>query len=204
MPLPNGVSIRPETPEDLSGVQKVLLEAFAPSMDEEKIVNTLRSSLPAAEYVSFVAISKDEGDTVVGHVLFTPMVFETTGTTDKDALNTGLAVFGLAPLCVAPKWQKSGIGSALVEAGLAELRSRQTTTAAVAVLGHPEYYPRFGFESASKYGLACEFDGVPEGAFMVLELEDGFLSKILRVPADGVGLRYHTAFGGAGEGDAEG
>ena len=69
-------------------------------------------------------------------------------------------------MAVLPQRQRQGIGSALVGRGLEILRDRCCPF--VIVLGHPEYYRRFGFEPASKYGLKCQWEGVPDEAFMVL------------------------------------
>jgi putative acetyltransferase len=99
--------------------------------------------------------------------------------------NPALRIMGLAPMAVAPAHQRQGIGSALVRAGLE--RCRQLGFGAVVVLGHPAYYPRFGFSSSARFGLGCEYD-VPEDVFMVLELQAGILRG-----ASGTVL-YHAAF----------
>src|SRR5204862_6872701 len=72
------------------------------------------------------------------------------------------------PMAVLPDRQRRGIGSRLVRRGLDILRERGCTF--VVVVGHPEYYPRFGFEPASVHGLASQWEGVPDAAFMVLVL----------------------------------
>ena len=92
---------------------------------------------------------------------------------------------GLAPLAVAPERQSEGIGSALVRTGLQQCR--QLDFGAVVVLGHPGYYPRFGFSPSTRFGLGCEYD-VPEEAFMVVELKPGYLDS-----ASGK-VKYHDAF----------
>ena len=92
---------------------------------------------------------------------------------------------GLAPMAVLPARQRGGIGSALVRAGLDACRQLGCT--AVVVLGHPAYYPRFGFQPASRFALGCEYD-VPDEAFMALEVEPGSL-----VGKAGT-IRYHRAF----------
>jgi len=97
----------------------------------------------------------------------------------------GLALMGLAPMAVVPARQRQGIGSALVRGGLD--RCRQCACDAIVVLGHPEYYPRFGFAPASAFGLTSEYD-VPDEVFMVLELKQGVLRG-----KSGV-IRYHAAF----------
>jgi putative acetyltransferase len=76
---------------------------------------------------------------------------------------------GLAPMAVLPGRQRQGIGSQLVRRGLASLRERGCPF--VVVVGHPEYYPRFGFEPASKHGILSQWEGIPEAVFMVLVLD---------------------------------
>lgn len=83
---------------------------------------------------------------------------------------------GLAPMAVKPDRQKQGIGSSLVERGLEILREQGCPF--VIVLGHPEYYPRFGFERASKYGLLSQWEGVPDEAFMVIVLDQTALESV--------------------------
>jgi putative acetyltransferase len=90
-----------------------------------------------------------------------------------------------APMAVAPPRQRSGIGSALVKAGLAHCK--ELGAVAVVVLGHPEFYPKFGFSPAARFGLKCEYD-VPAEAFMAIELRAGILRG-----ASGT-VKYHAAF----------
>ena len=97
----------------------------------------------------------------MGHILFTPVVVESAG---RRVLG-----MGLAPLAVLPDRQRQGIGSQLVRRGLNILRERGCPF--VVVVGHPEYYPRFGFEPASTRGLASQWEGVRDAAFMVLVLD---------------------------------
>jgi putative acetyltransferase len=165
------LTIRPERPADADAVRRVNKVAFG-QPDEADLVDRLRQS--GARYLGLVA--EAEGG-VVGHVLFTPVSLD-AGTAD---------VRGLAPMAVLPEHQRSGVGSALVRAGLAACA--EDGAEAVVVLGHPDYYPRFGFRPASAFGLACAYD-VPDEAFMALELVEGALAD-----AGGV-AHYHPAFGG--------
>ena len=148
------ITIRPERPEDASQVRHVNELAFG-QPTEADLVDRLRQA--CTETLSLVA----EDDTVVGHILFTPVVIESA---DHRVLGTGLA-----PMAVLPDRQRQGIGSQLVRRGLDMLRERGCPF--VIVVGHPEYYPRFGFEPASTHGLACQWEGVPDPAFMVLVLD---------------------------------
>ena len=84
-------------------------------------------------------------------------------------------VMGLAPMAVLPERQRQGIGSALVREGLSAIERMGAD--AVVVLGHPAYYPRFGFKPAATYGLRSEYD-VPDDVFMALELRPGVLEDI--------------------------
>ena len=92
---------------------------------------------------------------------------------------------GLAPMAVLPGRQRQGIGSALVRSGLDECR--RFGFDAVVVLGHADYYPRFGFVRASTFGLMSEYD-VPDDVFLALELRLGTLGQ------GGGTIRYHPAF----------
>jgi putative acetyltransferase len=92
-----------------------------------------------------------DGGRIVGHILFSPITVETN--------HQGIKGMGLAPMAVLPERQRQGIGSALVREGLSLLSAQQCPF--VIVVGHPEYYPRFGFVPASQYGLICPWEGVP-------------------------------------------
>ena len=96
-----------------------------------------------------------------------------------------LEIMGLGPMAVFPQAQRQGLGTALVKAGLEKCRELGAGT--VVVLGHPAYYPRFGFRPATRFDIACEYE-VPPEAFMALELSPGYLDG-----AAGV-IRYHRAF----------
>ena len=160
-------AIRRERPEDVDAIRRVNEAAFG-QPDEARLVDALRGA--ATPFLSLVA---DDDGTVVGHICFTPV--ELDGTT----------ILGLAPMAVVPERQRHGIGSRLVEAGLEECR--RAGFGAVVVLGHPEYYPRFGFEPAAPKGIVSEYD-VPAPVFMILELVPGALAGRKGV------ARYHRAF----------
>jgi putative acetyltransferase len=163
-------TIRAERAHDHAAIRTVNARAFG-RPDEARLVDLLREQ--ARPFVSLVAV---QDGALVGHVSFSPV---TVGAADSaDCL-------GLAPLSVLPGWQRRGIGSQLVRAGLqacVEQRAR-----VVVVLGHAHYYPRFGFAPAHRQGLTCEYP-VAEDVFMVLELEAGALGG-----RSGI-VRYHSTF----------
>ena len=146
------IRIRLEEPQDIPSVRIINEQAFEQPAEAD-LVDKLRLSCPEA--LSFAAV---DGGRVVGHIFFTPATVD-----GKDSTIEGV---GLAPMAVLPDRQRQGIGSSLVGHGLKVLRERSCPF--VIVLGHPEYYPRFGFEPASKHGLKSQWEGVPDEAFMVL------------------------------------
>jgi putative acetyltransferase len=167
------VDIRPEARGDIPGIQHVNKRAFE-TATEADLVDELRSL--ADPFVSLVAIVNGE---VAGHIAFSPVTLSSS---------PELRLMGLAPMAVLPGRQRQGIGSALVRAGLDECR--RLDSAAVVVLGHAGYYPRFGFVPASRFGLTTEYD-VPDDVFMAMELRAGALKERAGV------IRYHAAFGEA-------
>jgi putative acetyltransferase len=104
---------------------------------------------------------------VVGHILFSPIIIETQ--------KAAVPVLSLAPMAVLPEFQNQGVGLELVRQGLRE--SKRLGHNIVVVVGHPGYYPRFGFTPARAKGLEVPFK-VPDEAFMVLELIPGTLDGI--------------------------
>ena len=130
---------------------------------EADIVDALRAG--CKDRLSLVAL---DGTRLVGHILFTPATIETA-----DGVVSG---YGLAPMAVLPETQRSGVGSALVRAGLERLRA--SGCAFVIVIGHPEYYPRFGFVRASAHGVRCQWDGIPDGAVMLLVLQPSIAGRL--------------------------
>lgn len=164
------IEIRKEEPKDQDAVFHLNLAAFD-NGPEAALVDKLRASCKDA--LAFVAV--EEG-AVVGHLLFTPVTVD----------GSSLVGMGLAPMAVLPSHQRKGIGSQLVRHGLKHLR--QSGCAFVIVLGHPEYYPRFGFEVASTYRLLSQWEGVPDEAFMIAV----FASHAL--PKTGGVARYRREF----------
>jgi len=165
--------IRPERASDRSAVHAVNVAAFERSTEAD-LVDRLRDD--TSPVISLVA---EMDGAICGHILFTPATLIS---------HPDVRIMALAPMAVRPTEQRRGIGSALVRAGLAacaELRCQ-----AVIVLGHAEFYPRFGFQPASRVGLSCEYD-VPDEVFMAMELEAGALAAKTGT------VRYHEIFGRA-------
>ncbi len=155
------MQIRAENPDDVFAVRHVNEAAFGQA-DEADLVDRLRKS--AMSYIALVAV---DGGTVIGHIAFSPITM--------DPPQANLSALGLAPMSVLPDRQRNGVGSALVREGLAACR--EAGADAVFVLGHPEYYPKFGFEPAAARGIGNEY-GAPPEAFMVLELTPGALECV--------------------------
>lgn len=154
------ISIRHEQASDTAAIRRVNDLAFG-QRAEGDLIDRLRAA--GKVVLSLVAV---EGDQVVGHLLFSPVTIEC------EAEN--IAALGLAPVAVQPEHQRRGIGSQLVRAGLDECR--RAGHKCVVVLGHPEYYPRFGFIPASRYGVSSEYN-VADEKFMLIELQAGSLPR---------------------------
>jgi putative acetyltransferase len=152
------LAIRRELPSDVAAIREVHAAAFG-RPDEARIVERLRER--ARPYLGLVAA---DGGAVVGHILFTPVTLR-----GDPAPAT---VMALAPMAVLPAWQRRGIGSALVRDGLAACRASGHDV--VVVVGHPAFYPRFGFVRARPLGLTSA-PPFPDEAFMVAELTPGAL-----------------------------
>lgn len=162
--------VRHEVIKDASSIHEVTRAAFEQD-DEAKLIQAIR--LRAHPVISLVA--EQEGG-VVGHILFSPVTL-----TDHPSLD----LMGLGPMAVDPGWQGQGIGSELVRAGLKECAG--LGVGAVVVLGHPSYYPRFGFRPSVDFGIDSEYE-VPAEVFMVTELLSNYLQG-----ATGR-IVYHDAF----------
>lgn len=164
--------IRFERPSDAVEVRDVNVAAFGREAEADLVEALRRATRPL---ISLVA---EEDAAIAGHVLFSPVALSS---------DPGLRIAGLAPMAVRPKFQRQGIGSALVRAGLDACRS--AGFAAVVVLGHSAFYPRFGFVPASRFGIASTYL-VPDDVFMTLELIAGALRDKRGV------IHYHSAFAG--------
>jgi putative acetyltransferase len=168
----DAVRIRREDPgsaDDHAAIRAVNAAAFG-RFDEADLVDKLR---PDA-LLSLVAVLEEN---IVGHILFSRMWIKTS---------SGLvSAVALAPVAVIPEHQRKGIGGLLIEHGLELLRARRESV--VIVLGHPDYYPRFGFSAAKAKPLESPF---PPEAFMAMELSagalDGIQGTVIYPPAFGI------------------
>jgi putative acetyltransferase len=153
------ILVRHEQADDKTAVARLNDAAFG-QPDESRIVDAIR--LAGHSTISLVAT---DGPTIVGHILFTPV--------DLEAPGPAIPVMALGPMSVLPTVQRRGVGSKLVEEGLGECK--QLGYQAVVVVGHPAFYPRFGFRPASSYGIRCDYR-VPDDVFMAIELVPGSLN----------------------------
>jgi putative acetyltransferase len=165
--------IRPRAAFDDAAIDAVLFAAFG-GEEEVRLVERLRRDGEC--FVELVAID-DAGD-VVGHILFSRLAVTNT----SRALNA----VSLAPLAVRPDVQRRGVGDALTHAGIAACRAQNCEL--IVVLGHPKYYPRFGFSALLAKLLDAPYSGP---SFMALELTPGV------VGAERWTVRYPPAFAGA-------
>jgi len=156
------IDIRPENPKDFQQIHQVNIAAFGRE-NEARLVDLLRDH--GALSLSMVA---EKDGCIVGHIAFSPMQIKFTGGSEIQAL-------ALGPAAVMPEFQKLGIGIRLIQVSLDILKAQGNSI--VIVLGHPEYYPRFGFVPASQFNIKCSFE-VPDEAFMLLELTAGLLNNL--------------------------
>ncbi|MFQ1021763.1 GNAT family N-acetyltransferase [Avibacterium paragallinarum] len=126
--------------EDNQEIENVIQEAFAnmPFSDGKEALLVRR--LYENNEVVLSLVAENEGK-IIGHILFSPATIGQQ------------PVLALAPLSVLPQWQKQGVGKALILAAHQQLKNKEY--AAIVVLGHPEYYSRFGYQTASHYGITA-------------------------------------------------
>jgi len=157
------ITVQPEREEDYTAIHEINALAFGQE-NEARLVENLRKRTDFIPELSLVAV-KDRR--VLGHILFSPIVIQT----DKGIF----PALALSPMAVHPEFQNQGIGSELLRQGSELCRNQGHKI--IVVIGHPTYYPRFGFTSAKVRGLDAPFS-VPDEAFMVLELAPGALYDI--------------------------
>lgn len=171
------IIIRTEINSDYTQVHNVNFVAFGNREDEAKLVERIRET---ENFISQLSIVAEEHGEIVGHLLMS-----------KAEIINGEKrheVIVLAPIAVKPNNQKQGIGKQLIYEGLN--RCKQLGHFIVLLIGHPSYYPKFGFKPAREYGLELIQFEVPDEVFMVCELNEGILNTIKGE------LKYPSAFFG--------
>lgn len=159
------INIRTENKEDYSQVYDVNFIAFGNREDEAKLVERIRKT---DNFIPELSIVAEQNGVVVGHLLMS-----------KAAIIQGEQhheIIALAPIAVSPEHQKQGVGTRLIQEGLN--RCKQLGYFVVVLIGHPSYYPRFGFKPARKYSLELTQFEVPDEVFMVCELKEDALHNI--------------------------
>ena len=165
------LTIRPEGKEDFSAIRQINRKAFNTDA-EANLVDALRKS--NVEIISLVA---EYNDIPVGHILFSEV--------SLDGHCPDIRLSGLAPMAVLPEYQRQGIGSQLIREGTRTCLDAGYS--AVVVLGHPQFYPRFGFMPSVSFKITSEFD-VPDDVFMIKELRKKALTNCSGT------IMYHVAF----------
>ena len=161
------ITIRQEHSEDYKITEKVVKSAFAnmefSDKTEHELVPRIRKSDAFIPELSLVAVNEE----FFGHILLSKIKI-----VNGDQFEESLA---LAPVSVLPEYQNKGIGTTLILEAL--MIAKELGYNSVVVLGHPEYYPKFGFKKASLWGIKAPFE-VPEEAFMALELKENALDTV--------------------------
>jgi putative acetyltransferase len=152
------IEIREERPGDIAAIRDLNRRAFGQDQ-EGNIVDALRSN--GAALLSLLATLDGR---VVGHIVYSPL-----------SVNGEVTGAALGPMAVLPEYQRQGIGSKLVEAG--NLKLKDAGCPFIIVVGHANYYPRFGFRPASTHGIKCEWE-VSDDVFMLLVLDEAKMQGI--------------------------
>ncbi|PRT03331.1 GNAT family N-acetyltransferase [Bacillus wiedmannii] len=171
------VTIRQEQKNDYRKTEEVVQQAFLneefSDKKEHELVKRIRKCDAFIPELSIVAVDEE----IIGHILLSKIQIE-QGATSVESL-------ALAPVSVARGHQKKGIGGKLIGAALE--KAKELGYGSVVVLGHPEYYPKFGFKKASEWNIKAPFE-VPEEVFMVVELRENALQGV-----EGI-VQYSSAF----------
>ncbi|HDR3489464.1 GNAT family N-acetyltransferase [Bacillus wiedmannii] len=171
------VTIRQEQKNDYRKTEEVVQQAFLneefSDKKEHELVKRIRECDAFIPELSIVAVAEE----IVGHIMLSEITIEQNGISEES--------LALAPVSVARGHQKKGIGGKLIGAALE--KAKELGYGSVVVLGHPEYYPKFGFKKASKWNIKAPFE-VPEEVFMVMELRENALEGV-----EGV-VQYSSAF----------
>ena len=155
-----GVIIRPETEKDYAKIKKVNDLAFG-QKNEGLLVEKLRQT---ENYIPKLSLVAELNNEIIGHILFYPVTVHSAGSM--------YSTLSLGPMAVIPGYQRKGVGRQLVFEGLEAAKILGHDS--VIVIGHPDYYPRFGFRLANKWDIKSPFE-VPVEVFLALELVEGAL-----------------------------
>lgn len=158
------MEIRTELSRDYDEVFDLNVLAFNNREDESRLIERIRES---DGFISDLSLVAEENGKIVGHALFSKAEI-----VDYENRHE---VIVLAPIAVLPDQQKQGIGGRLVHEGLK--RSKELGYHYVFLIGHPSYYPKFGFKPARKYGFELTQFNVSDDVFMVYELTEGYKIK---------------------------
>lgn len=173
------IFIKPELSEQYSATEEIVKSAFLneeySDQKEHQLVKRIRQSEAFIPELSLVALNQE--NVMIGHILLSKIKI-----IDEDKQTDSLA---LAPVSVAPEYQRKGIGSQLIHHALK--RAKELGYSSVIVLGHEAYYPKFGFKRASLWNIQAPFE-VPDEAFMALELTEKALENVRGV------VHYSKAF----------
>ncbi|MGE8054647.1 GNAT family N-acetyltransferase [Bacillus mycoides] len=171
------VTIRQEQQNDCSKTEEVVQQSFLneefSDKKEHELVKRIRECDAFIPELSIVAVDEE----IVGHIMLSKIKIEQDGTSVES--------LALAPVSVARGHQKKGIGGKLIVAALE--KAKELGHESVVVLGHPEYYPKFGFKKASDWNIKAPFE-VPDEVFMVIELGENALQGV-----EGI-VQYSSAF----------
>ena len=159
-----------EQVEDYELTEGVVKSAFENAehsdKSEHKLVSRIRKSDAFIPKLSLVATDKDHNK-ILGHILLSKILISN----DTQRVES----LALAPVSVLPEYQGRGVGKLLITEALKE--AKKLRVGSVVVLGHPEYYPKFGFKKASLWGIKAPFE-VPDEAFMAIELKENALDNV--------------------------
>ena len=150
--------IRDETDADITAITEVTVAAFKTLEISDNTEQFVIEALRAANALSLSLVAESQGKKmgrVIGHIAFSPL-------TISDGTQNW---YGLGPVSVMPEFQRQGIGKALIEEGLSRLK--EMNARGCCLVGHPEYYRKFGFNNVSD--LVCE--GVPQEVFFALSFD---------------------------------
>ncbi len=163
------ITIRKEIPKDHNWVIELTAKAFETMPfsegDEDKLVARLRN---APGFIPELSLVAELDGLIVGHILFTPLVID-NGQQQFESLVLG-------PVSVLPEFQKQGIGGKLIRAG--HQKAVELGFRSVILIGHPEYYPRFGYKPASTWGIKTHYELPSDDVFMAVELTEGALKNV--------------------------